>query len=423
MANFTPAERLVAGLLSSTPGLKKRIKRGYQFFSWILHKKKHSFQAALPLTAFGAVLDGENFFGYYDKSPVSPDGTHVVYQSTNSLTHLLPDAKIHIEVVVQRLGQNDVIARLSSAAYNWQQGARVHWLSNELLIFNDCDEVGSNYVAKVFSINDFQEVKCFSLPVQDSFKTDYFLSLNYRRLAALRADYGYRNLPVLSKKELGDIENDGIWKVDYTTGENKLLVSLQDICALSYKEQFSKAIHKVNHVMISPSGKKFIFLHRYYLGKRRFDRLVFADARTGELKLLADNGMVSHCCWAGDGVVLGYLRGPGDKNAYWLINVESGEFFHVANGALDFYGDGHPHVHGDWFVSDTYPNKSRMQQLFMCNWKTGEFKLLGEFFHSFCFSGETRCDLHPRFSTDGKKIFFDSVFDSKRRLYMMDIEL
>jgi Tol biopolymer transport system component len=77
-------------------------------------------------------------------------------------------------------------------------------------------------------------------------------------------------------------------------------------------------------------------------------------------------------------------------------------------------------VHGDWFVTDTYPDKARMQHLIMANWKTGEARKLGEFFHGFEYDGQTRCDLHPRFSPDGKSIFFDSVFDGRRRLYRLD---
>ena len=131
--------------------------------------------------------------------------------------------------------------------------------------------------------------------------------------------------------------------------------------------------------------------------------------------------MVSHCFWADDSTVLGYMRGPNNKDAYWLIDIESGSFEHFANGALDKYGDGHSHVVGDWFITDTYPDKARMQYLKLCNWKTGEIKNLGEFFHGFNYSGETRCDLHPRMSSDGQYVLFDSVFSGKRQLYRMDL--
>ena len=37
------------------------------------------------------------------------------------------------------------------------------------------------------------------------------------------------------------------------------------------------------------------------------------------------------------------------------------------------------------------------------------------------YKGQTRCDLHPRFSADGRKVFFDSVYSGKRRLCFVDV--
>ena len=63
-----------------------------------------------------------------------------------------------------------------------------------------------------------------------------------------------------------------------------------------------------------------------------------------------------------------------------------------------------------------------MKNLFIYNNDTLKLNKLGEFLESFNFYNETRCDLHPRFSFDGKKIFFDSVHSGKRQLYMMELD-
>ncbi|PMP01126.1 glycosyl transferase [Vibrio breoganii] len=312
---------------------------------------------------------------------------------------------------------------LETQAYNWQQGSRAHWLNEDLFIFNDFDEEIGKYVSRVCSIQQKKQIKQFDFPVQDSFRDKYFLSINYRRLMTLRPDYGYRNLPNLSMDEQRKTTNDGIWKVNLESGDHRMLFSIDDVMNIDWDKNFENTVHKLNHVMISPSGDRFIFLHRYYVGKRRVDRLLIANADGEDIRVLANFGMVSHCFWADNKTVLGYLKGHNGQNAYWLINVDSGEFRHFAEGKLDQYGDGHPHVVGDWFVTDTYPDKARMQTLLYCNWKTGEIRSLGEFFHGFSFNEETRCDLHPRMSIDGKYIFFDSVFDGSRQLYRMKAPL
>ena len=63
-----------------------------------------------------------------------------------------------------------------------------------------------------------------------------------------------------------------------------------------------------------------------------------------------------------------------------------------------------------------------MKELFLYNYENKDLLKLGEFLESLDFYGETRCDLHPRFSSDGKKVFFDSVHNGKRGLYMMDLK-
>jgi Tol biopolymer transport system component len=95
----------------------------------------------------------------------------------------------------------------------------------------------------------------------------------------------------------------------------------------------------------------------------------------------------------------------------------------VGSGIIDKFGDGHPSVYGNNILFDTYPNKSRMKKLLLFDVSSSELRELGEFYESFDFYAETRCDLHPRFSFDGKKVFFDSVHEGKRGLYMLELNL
>ncbi|MEZ9976645.1 glycosyl transferase [Vibrio breoganii] len=415
--SYSQLERTIARVLARAPFIKQFAKNTYSRLMYLKHKKAYDFKSELEVEKVVQDTSNETFFGYFDKSPVSSLG-YTLFHKTAIPTTKLPTEKATVQVCVcDDLGE--LVFENDTSAYNWQQGARAHWLDGDQFIFNDFDSSNEKYVSRIYSVSKKAQVQQYDYPVQDSFKDEYFLAINYRRLMALRPDYGYRNLPVSSSKELEDTSSDGIWKIDIKTGESRLLISIDDVMEVNGDEGFEDTTHKLNHVIVSPSGEQFIFLHRYYIGKRRVDRLMLASADGKKIKTLATHGMVSHCFWADDKTILGYLRGPNDKDAYWLIDIESGEFEHFAGGKLDKYGDGHPHVVGDWFITDTYPDKARMQYLILCNWKTGEVKGLGEFFHGFGYNGETRCDLHPRMSNDGKYIYFDSVFSGKRHLYRM----
>jgi hypothetical protein len=420
--NFGETERSIAKWLKKYPWIKQILKKAYQFISWLIHKKSYKYKTNYSVKLIKEKND-ESFFGYYDKSPVSPNGKYILFCSTSELSYKKPEISKPIFVIVKDIKTNSTLLQIPAYAYNWQQGCRAHWLADDFFVFNDFDTENRKYITRLWSVSSSSEVKIIDWPVQDSYKAEYFLSINYQRIITLRPDYGYRNLPILNNAQLKNIANDGIWKVDYKTGESILLISLSDIYTVKTNSIMEKAFHKVNHLMISPFGNKFIFVHRYYFNKRRFDRLFSADSKTGAIKLVSDYEMVSHYSWIDNNNIIAYLRDSEGKDSYRIINIDTGNFSKVINTKLDSLGDGHPHVYSDWFITDTYPDRARMQHLILLNWKTGEMKELGEFFHGLKYSGETRCDLHPRFSPNGKNVFFDSVFSGKRQLYQMEINI
>lgn len=419
MSNYSPLERGLAKILSKLPLLKKIAKLVYSRIVYILHRNNVHIVSVNVVKNYKT--NKETFFGYYDKSPSNLNGL-VLLHSTDQNTKKTPTIS-PIKVQVFSKQYNKAIFELETSSYNWQQGSRLHWVSNDEFIFNDYDTDTQRYSARLFSVSSQLETAKFNFPVQDSFQREYYLSINYERLMAMRPDYGYRNKPALSNIELSDFKNDGIWKVDFKTGESDLIVSISDICNSFPGNELQMASHKFNHIMISPDGSKFVFMHRYIIQGKRVDRLFVCNNDGSSLKLIANNGMVSHCFWKNNEVVFGYLRGEDNRDSYWFINVETGEFSEFKNELLSQQGDGHPNVYGKYFITDTYPNKARMQKLLLGNFETGEVKILGEFFHSFRYTDETRCDLHPRFSVDGKSIYFDSVYSGKRTLCEMEVDL
>src|SRR5690606_23505995 len=143
------------------------------------------------------------------------------------------------------------------------------------------------------------------------------------RLAALRPDYGYRNVNISVENDISDLDEDGILLCDFETRQSKVLLTLSQLVSIEYDSKMDEATHKVNHIMISPQGDKFIFLHRYFIKQRRFDRLFVSDSQGTNIKLLAAQEMVSHCCWLDNNTIIGYLRGStGDK--YYKIDVNTG---------------------------------------------------------------------------------------------------
>ena len=89
----------------------------------------------------------------------------------------------------------------------------------------------------------------------------------------------------------------------------------------------------------------------------------------------------------------------------------------VENGHMTFSP-----VSTRWMLSDTYPDDQTHERfLFLFDMQTGERRNLGSFYATPALSKENRCDLHPRWSRDGRQVCIDSVHEGQRQMYLLDV--
>ena len=416
MPSFSAKERYVARILSSMPAIKNKIKYVYQAICYLRYGTKNpQFRSDYPISPVGEDnMEHSSFGGYYDRPTIH--GDYVFTHRTTCDTSKKPQKDKDVEVSIYDMKHQKAIHVGNSSSYTWQQGCKTQWIDDDRLIFNVFED--GKYQSCVFSIKENKVVKKFDLPNQDSFKDKFFLSIDYRRIMALRPDYGYRNLSLPTKEEMKDLENEGIRIVDFQSGESRILHSLKDIVCVETKDIFDRCLHVANHLMINKEGSRFIFIHRFYEGRVRHDRLIVSDFKS--MKVLVDNDMVSHCHWIDNERIIGYFRYQ-NKDGFYYCNVVTGEVKCCEVMTALQNGDGHPSCYGDWITFDSYPDKGRMQHLYLYNIKSEKLMQLLEVKHGLKFQGEGRCDLHPRFSDNGKYISFDSVMSGKRQQYYINV--
>lgn len=356
-------------------------------------------------TIYSGTNDEESFFGYYDHSPEAEK--KIVY-------HLINGNEVEIHVKKLSSGQDFIIGK--SKAFNWQMGARVLWIDQDILSWNDFN--GKKYICKWYSLSKGCVMKTFDYPLLDNYKRDYYLSVNFQRLRSYAKEYAYYCLPELSNTEYEKYNNDGIWKINAKNEETSLLLSIADILKCDYSLLFDKGHHFVNHIMISPSGKAFIFIHRYYVNGTRYDRLMYYDFH--QLQCLLNGKTQSHFCWINDNQVFGYGEYQG-RLGFYSINIDTLSIKYHKELTTKHPKDGHPTYYGKWVIIDSYPDLSRMQSLIAYNIETGEIIKIGDFFHDLQHKGFTRCDLHPRFSDDGQSVYIDTIYTGKRQLCKIEL--
>lgn len=348
-------------------------------------------------------------------------------------------------------------------AWNFQQGARLQWLPNELgkMIYNDRD--GDQFVSVIVDTSSGKR-SVFSSPIYAiSPQGDFGLGVNFARLQ----NYGGYGYPVLDHYDDAHDpipEDDGIFRVDFQTGKHELIISIADVARLESPLTLSKGeAHFLTHILFNPDGSRICFAHKRWLKDGGFHaRLVTANPDGTELYCLP--GEVSHFDWRNSTEILMFGRNRpavaklrqknlfvhpplryvlimarktrshlrqhlvGDR--YLLLTDRTQNAKSIGVGTLT--EDGHPSFSpdGKWVVTDTYPDKKHYRKLILYHWEAQRCIDVGRFYSlpasSYAASSnwdlsEMGSDLHPRWDRSGIQICIDSVHEGSRQLYVADV--
>ncbi|MFO7809979.1 MAG: hypothetical protein R6V47_01230, partial [Candidatus Delongbacteria bacterium] len=212
MSGFNPVEKRIAGFLSKHPGMKRRIKKMYSSINYFIYKKDYTCKTDLTPEKVVSKPTNESFFGYYDKSPLSPDGKYIIFHETDGIvSHLPPEGKNTVKIMLFDTEKNRYEHISETSAYNWQQGSKLQWLNKNEIIFNDIEN--RNAFARIINIatNSSRTIEC---PIYDCFRDKYALNLSFERLNMIDPDYGYAELQNRSTKSISE---DGIFYTDLKT--------------------------------------------------------------------------------------------------------------------------------------------------------------------------------------------------------------
>lgn len=410
-------EQRINRALQRVPGVKKGVKRVYQLAMYAVSPKLKSegeISRVTPLDEY------EYFFGYYDKSPWDATGRYLLCNRVKN-AYAKPDNDGEAQLVIIDT-QNDHSLKVLATTYSWnvQQGCMLQWLGpdySEKVIYNDFRD--GAFCAVIRNVHSGEEtvmpMPVYSVAADGSFA----LTLDFARLHRLRPGYGYCNIPEVTAGEKCP-DSPCIWRMDLTTGQCSPLFRYRDFAKFESRPEMANAEHKVNHLMISPECDRFMVLHRWFVGGRKYTRLVTAGCNGGGLYNLLDDDFVSHCYWKDNEHILTFAEKNGEGRGYYLLKDRTKECIHLWKSLV---GDGHPSYGPDGqVVTDTYPDRRRVAKIYVLDEKKKETPLAAQVFAPFRYDNEVRCDLHPRWNRDGTQVCFDSVFEGKRGLYTVNVK-
>ncbi len=404
------------------------------------------------------------WFGYYNYDVLSRDCSKMLCNRA-SFDGVAPQKGMVIELGYYDLETGEWNHIDYSDSWNWQQGAMLQWLPGEgnetRVIYNTSDN--NHIISKIYDIETKQtQIINYSIYgiTPDGQKS---IALEMERSRWCRA-YHYKSIENTNWD--GDIvEADGIFEVDLNENTRRRIIAIQDVITIDADPDFLEKKHWLEHIMISPNGRRFCFLHRFSNRDnvlKYTTRLCVADIDGSNLQVIEGWRMYSwsHFGWKSDEEFVIYTvkkpnqiaskavlktstanklksviyeaiksiarrmpvqlkkRLKGKINFYQYYKLVDGQFRFVENWdnlCLDI--DGHPSFtkDGRYMITDSYPDYKQKQRLIIFDTETHKGIIVGKF-HASYMGNPASCDLHPKLCQNNEYLVIDTAYDRKHHM-------
>ena len=309
-----------------------------------------------------------------------------------------------------------------TSAFNFQQGSMMHWIDvgfGEEFTFNDWedDKLVSRVInPKTGKMRTIQGAIAATSPTEP-----VAIGLNYARMAHCRPVVGYANNADPTNLQANP-KDDGLFLLNLKSGKSQLILSIADVIQASRREEVQEKPAWFNHVLFNTDGTRILFFCRVKRQSSWYSSLWTVNPDGANLECQIPFGYwISHFAWRNPKRILISCDLLGKKQFFEFTDGQ-GDFKPFGEGVLP--SDGHAcfSPDGDWVLCDAYLRKpERLSELMLYNVNRNTRISLGRFHSEEQFTGDIRCDLHPRWSPDGNTISFDSVHETSRQIYIVDV--
>jgi hypothetical protein len=383
---------------------------------------------------------GHYTFGYYDRNPWDAGGrTHLALRIPQQ--ERLPEPGEPADVGYVDREERAFHKVGETLAWCHQQGAMTLWLPHRpgAFVYNDFVQDGKSWraVARVHSLAE-GDLAHYEVPLYTLSRDGRWgATLNFSRIP--RRGYSYALALLPKENPEPDLDNDGLFLVDMHSGESNLICSYRRLIAhhpFPYDvepEGENRVYMWLNHAIFNADSSRVMVLFRYapqmapsqpwqtYMFTMRLDG---SDLRCSLSDLHWRGGAISHQIWGRTPAEILVDANWGGRGHEYVVFDESQQPFQAQRLSRGMGPAGHLNFspNGDWMAADTYPSPAGLQRLALIHVSSGDLVELGQFCHQTPGArGDMRCDLHPRWSPDGRTLTVDTIHEEERKIYMLDL--
>ena len=405
-------------LLKKFPSAKRIVKILVQFVV-----KRVSNKNNLILNNF--TLYRNSWFGFHDKSPFSPDCEMILFLGAD-FDHRMPQVDETVSIYIRALNSNNSREKISeSLAWNWHQGCMLQWINNDRIGYNTYknDKPAFFIIDKKGSITD-------EIPyhINSVCQNKIGIGYDFEWVNQLMPGYGYVKRTPESDVSLKP--SNGLYGYDLAQQKISWHHTIEEIIQIVGISPDSAARYFVTHVQPNESQSKVLFLLRSVRNnlQKRTSYLCIANIDGTQIEKFDIGNMCSHMGWIGDDRIAAYCSNKDDYDGLFILNTET-----LSTEKLiprqDVSFDTHPSYSkvNHMLICDSYADLYGQNHLFTIDLRNGDKRIIAKLkcdknFVTTDFNTHIQCDLHPRWSADGKRVSIDTSFTGERCMAVFDVD-
>jgi len=382
------------------------------------------------------VSSGKVIHRFFDTSPLSPSGKFLaLFRMPYENKSPQPGDTGDVIIVDMQTGKEMVVA--TSRGWEVQMGANVQWgRSDKELLFNDVDTITWKAFCVVFDPATGKSRRLEGTVFMASKDGKKIASYDLIKSTYAQVGYGVVIPKKLVQKNIGPVDNDGIYITNIATGKSKRIVTIKDI--------YEKAVPSIAipnpqdyefycfQVKWNPQGTRLLTTVQWspLKGGGRLRSVITmkidgTDIHTAITPLQWAKGG-HHINWMPDGEHLSMNLNTDGKEGLELISVK---YDGTDLTTVFTPGSGHPSFHPKglpFIVTDAYPDEPITKRngtvpIRLLHTDTQKEENIAEVF-VLNTNGEFRIDPHPAWDKSGRYVIFNGYVGETRNVYIADLK-